>query len=82
MLGTLSKHPEGLEYVRDITSARIFPDPVYRLMEKSKVFTAFYHLSELRNREDLITAVITNLDYTMYVFACFCPYNIQNVIPI
>ncbi|KAN0087521.1 Rapamycin-insensitive companion of mTOR, N-term domain containing protein [Tylopilus felleus] len=48
MLGTLSKHPEGLE-----------------LMEKSKVFTAFYHLSELRNREDLITAVITNLDYTI-----------------
>lgn len=37
-------------------------------MEKSKIFTAFYHLSELRNREDLITAVITNLDYTMYVF--------------
>ncbi|KAG8214549.1 Rapamycin-insensitive companion of mTOR, N-term-domain-containing protein [Butyriboletus roseoflavus] len=48
MLGTLSKHPEGLE-----------------LLEKSKIFTAFYHLSELRNREDLITAVITNLDYTI-----------------
>lgn len=48
MLGTLSKHPEGIE-----------------LMEKSKIFTAFYHLSELRNREDLITAVITNLDYSI-----------------
>ncbi|KIJ64502.1 hypothetical protein HYDPIDRAFT_175469 [Hydnomerulius pinastri MD-312] len=48
MLGTLSKHPEGIE-----------------LMEKSKIFTAFYHLSELRNREDLITTVITNLDYTI-----------------
>jgi large subunit ribosomal protein L17e len=35
------------------------------LMEKFKFFTAFYHLSELRDREDLITAVITNLDYTM-----------------
>ncbi|KAF8133736.1 Rapamycin-insensitive companion of mTOR, N-term-domain-containing protein [Boletus edulis] len=35
------------------------------LLEKSKIFTAFYHLSELRNREDLITAVITNLDYTI-----------------
>lgn len=48
MLGTLSKHPEGIE-----------------LMEKSKIFTAFYHLIELRNREDLITAVITNLDYSI-----------------
>lgn len=38
---------------------------VSRLMEKFKFFTAFYHLSELRDREDLITAVITNLDYTM-----------------
>jgi len=38
---------------------------VSRLMEKFKIFTAFYHLSELRDREDLITAVITNLDYTM-----------------
>ncbi|KAG6337319.1 hypothetical protein ID866_1781 [Astraeus odoratus] len=35
------------------------------LMEKSKIFTAFYHLIELRNREDLITAVITNLDYSI-----------------
>ncbi|KAH0832008.1 Rapamycin-insensitive companion of mTOR, N-term-domain-containing protein [Lanmaoa asiatica] len=48
MLGTLCKHPEGLE-----------------LMEKSKIFTAFYHLSELRDREDLITAVLMNLDYTI-----------------
>ncbi|KAG1822809.1 Rapamycin-insensitive companion of mTOR, N-term-domain-containing protein [Suillus subaureus] len=48
MLGTLSKHAEGIE-----------------LMEKFKFFTAFYHLSELRDREDLITAVITNLDYTI-----------------
>lgn len=48
MLGTLSKHAEGIE-----------------LMEKFKIFTAFYHLSELRDREDLITAVITNLDYTI-----------------
>ncbi|KIK95059.1 hypothetical protein PAXRUDRAFT_141598 [Paxillus rubicundulus Ve08.2h10] len=48
MLGTLSKHPEGID-----------------LMEKSKIFTAFYHLSELRDRDDLITAVITNLDYTI-----------------
>lgn len=43
-------------------------------MEKSKIFTAFYHLSELRNREDLITAAITNLDYTMYVLTLTCFY--------
>ncbi|KAL4073251.1 Rapamycin-insensitive companion of mTOR, N-term-domain-containing protein [Scleroderma yunnanense] len=48
MLGTLSKHPEGIE-----------------LMEKTKIFTAFYHLIDLRNRDDLISAVITNLDYTI-----------------
>ncbi|EGN98236.1 hypothetical protein SERLA73DRAFT_169260 [Serpula lacrymans var. lacrymans S7.3] len=35
------------------------------LMEKAKIFTAFYHLSELRGREDLITGIITNLDYSI-----------------
>jgi rapamycin-insensitive companion of mTOR len=39
---------------------------VIRLMEKFKIFTAFYHLSELKSREDLIKAIIQNLDYTMY----------------
>ncbi|KAH7923835.1 hypothetical protein BV22DRAFT_1035895 [Leucogyrophana mollusca] len=41
-----------------------YPEGI-ELMEKSKIFTAFYHLSELRNREDLITSVITNLDYSI-----------------
>ena len=36
----------------------------YRLLEKFKVFTVFYHLSELRSREDLIKGIIENLDYT------------------
>ena len=36
-------------------------------MEKFKVFTAFYHLSELRSREDLIKGIIENLDYSMSV---------------
>jgi rapamycin-insensitive companion of mTOR len=36
-----------------------------RLLEKFKVFTAFYHLSELRSREDLIKGIVENLDYTM-----------------
>ncbi|KAI0061413.1 hypothetical protein BV25DRAFT_1900415 [Artomyces pyxidatus] len=48
MLGTLSKHKEGIE-----------------LMEKFKVFTAFYHLSELRSREDLIKGIIENIDYSI-----------------
>jgi rapamycin-insensitive companion of mTOR len=36
-----------------------------RLLEKFKIFTAFYHLSELRSREDLIKGIIENLDYNM-----------------
>lgn len=37
----------------------------FRLMEKFKLFTAFYHLSELRSREDLMKGIIENLDYNM-----------------
>lgn len=37
----------------------------YRLLEKFKLFTAFYHLSELRSREDLTKGIIDNLDYSM-----------------
>ncbi|KXN88287.1 Protein ste16 [Leucoagaricus sp. SymC.cos] len=35
------------------------------LLEKFKVFTAFYHLNELRSREDLIKGIIENLDYSI-----------------
>ncbi|KAG6854116.1 hypothetical protein C0991_010280 [Blastosporella zonata] len=35
------------------------------LLEKFKVFTPFYHLSELRSREDLIKGIIENLDYSI-----------------
>ncbi|TDL23281.1 hypothetical protein BD410DRAFT_858667 [Rickenella mellea] len=35
------------------------------LMEKFKIFTVFYHLSELRSREDLIKGIIENIDYTI-----------------
>ena len=38
-----------------------------RLMEEVKLFTAFYHLSELRSREDLIKGIIENIDYSMFV---------------
>ncbi|KAF8501078.1 Rapamycin-insensitive companion of mTOR, N-term-domain-containing protein, partial [Russula emetica] len=48
MLGTLSKHKEGIV-----------------LMEEAKLFTAFYHLSELRSREDLIKGIIENIDYSI-----------------
>jgi large subunit ribosomal protein L17e len=34
-------------------------------MEKVKAFSAFYHVSELRSREDLIKGIIENLDYNM-----------------
>ncbi|EDR13794.1 uncharacterized protein LACBIDRAFT_309182 [Laccaria bicolor S238N-H82] len=35
------------------------------LLEKFKIFTAFYHLSELRSREDLIKGIVENLDYNI-----------------
>ncbi|KAH9912683.1 Rapamycin-insensitive companion of mTOR, middle domain-containing protein [Epithele typhae] len=35
------------------------------LLEKFQLFTAFYHLSELRSREDLITGIVENLDYSI-----------------
>lgn len=35
------------------------------LLEKHKIFTAFYHMTELRTREDLIKVVVENLDYNM-----------------
>ncbi|KAJ4482113.1 Rapamycin-insensitive companion of mTOR, N-term-domain-containing protein [Lentinula aciculospora] len=47
MLGTLSKHKEGIE-----------------ILESYKIFTAFYHLSDLKSREDLIKGIIENLDYS------------------
>ncbi|KAJ3825070.1 Rapamycin-insensitive companion of mTOR, N-term-domain-containing protein [Lentinula raphanica] len=47
MLGTLSKHKEGIE-----------------ILENYKIFTAFYHLSDLKSREDLIKGIIKNLDYS------------------
>ena len=37
----------------------------FRLLEKFKLFTAFYHLCELRSREDLVTGIVENLDYSM-----------------
>ncbi|CAK5284163.1 unnamed protein product, partial [Mycena citricolor] len=35
------------------------------LLQKFKIFTAFYHFSELKDREDLVKGIIENLDYTL-----------------
>jgi large subunit ribosomal protein L17e len=43
-------------------------------MEEAKLFTAFYHLSELRSREDLIKGIIENIDYSVFVSP---PYMIR-----
>lgn len=69
MLGTLSKQKEGLEYVLSSVPRTSFHRP-FRLMEKFKVFTAFYHLMDLRSREDLIKGIIDNLDYNSCVSLC------------
>ncbi|KAG8949781.1 hypothetical protein FRC04_008321 [Tulasnella sp. 424] len=65
MLGTLSKHADGIEFVPDFF---VLPEwsltCLYSLMEKAKIFTTFYHISELKSREDLIKAIIENIDYT------------------
>ena len=45
-------------------SSFLFTHNICRLMEKSKIFTALYHVSELKSREDLITAIIEKLDYS------------------
>lgn len=70
MLGTLSRHPEGVACVQEflalafaqpsLTSSRL----LCSLLTRFKFFTRFYHLSDLRSREDLIKAIIENLDYT------------------
>jgi len=39
----------------------------YRLMEHFKFFNSFYHLSNLKFREDLIKEIIENLDYAVFV---------------
>ncbi|THH20076.1 hypothetical protein EW146_g1188 [Bondarzewia mesenterica] len=60
------KHKEGIEFVFGlIIEWYIIEQSPARLMEKFKVFTAFYHLSELRSREDLIKGIIENIDYSM-----------------
>ena len=70
LLGTLSRRKEGLESVFLASIAMVAqshkPLP-RRLLEKFKLFTVFYSISELKNREDLVVRLIDNLDYSMCV---------------
>ena len=34
-----------------------------RLLEKAKIFTLLYHLTDSKGREDIVTAAIENLHY-------------------
>ncbi len=36
-----------------------------RLLERFKIFTSLYHLSALRSRDDVVKAVIENVDYSI-----------------
>ncbi|KAH8913426.1 hypothetical protein BT69DRAFT_1234618 [Atractiella rhizophila] len=38
-----------------------------RLLERFKIFTLFYHLSELRSRDDIVKAIVENMDYELWV---------------
>jgi Rapamycin-insensitive companion of mTOR, middle domain len=68
MLGTLNRNKEGIVYVFVYCLCFTVRQTCLRLMEEAKLFTAFYHLSELRSREDLIKGIIENIDYSMFVF--------------
>jgi len=65
MLGTLSMYKEGVEYVSFVFLPAITETLVFRLMEQFKVFTALYHICELRSREDLVKGIIQNLNYSL-----------------
>ncbi|KAI1315132.1 hypothetical protein EDD11_001279 [Mortierella claussenii] len=38
-----------------------------RLLEKFKIFNLYYRLSELRSRDDIVTRIITSMDYSIYL---------------
>ena len=43
-----------------------------KMLEKCRLFTTFYHVSELRNRDDILKAMLSNMDYSKYKFyLCF-----------
>ncbi|ORX78342.1 hypothetical protein K493DRAFT_321236, partial [Basidiobolus meristosporus CBS 931.73] len=50
------------------------------LMEQFKIFSLYYHLSELRSRDDLIRAIIGNMDYSMCHIRLFATKYLQTII--
>ena len=38
-----------------------------RLMERFKLYTVYYHLTELRSRDDLIKSIVESMDYNLCV---------------
>ncbi|KAF8158105.1 Rapamycin-insensitive companion of mTOR, N-term-domain-containing protein [Crassisporium funariophilum] len=51
-------------YLEMLGTLSKFKDGI-ELLENENIFTAFYHLSELRSREDLIKGIVDNLDYSI-----------------
>ena len=47
-------------------------------MESFKFFSSFYHLSDLKFREDLIKGIIENLDYTVLVLLRCLPIQVPH----
>ncbi|RUS19260.1 hypothetical protein BC937DRAFT_87759 [Endogone sp. FLAS-F59071] len=80
-LGTLSKYKDGLSwlfYLPCYTNLKywlihllavlhptLWRVILRRLLEKFKIFNLLYHLSAMRSRDDLIIAMVTNLDYAL-----------------
>lgn len=50
-------------YIEMLGTMSRYPEGV-ELLERFKIFTAFYRVSELRSREDLVKLIIENIDYT------------------
>jgi rapamycin-insensitive companion of mTOR len=69
MIGTLSKHREGNKWVCDVEQVFGEADDVARLLERFRFFNSFYHLSELRSRDDIVRIIIECFDYTMWVYS-------------
>lgn len=57
LLGSLSKFKPGIRYVESTAGL------IDRLLEKFHIFDLYYHVSELRSRDDLVRAIINSLDY-------------------
>ncbi|KAG9036760.1 hypothetical protein FRB95_008091 [Tulasnella sp. JGI-2019a] len=50
-------------YLEMIGTLSAYPEGI-ELLERLKVFTAFYHIGELSDRQDLIKGIIENMDYS------------------